>query len=131
MWDKFGVTAEEISVQHVVDPERRLYFLSDFPHLIKCFRNFFSKHNRYDDIWTPDGMVSLKHWYALLCIENLKAFNLRVNYKLTEHHVKPAYYQKMNDALAFQFFGVADGTTLLRNDHADLADYDGSIKFCT
>ncbi|KAH9364720.1 hypothetical protein HPB48_022237 [Haemaphysalis longicornis] len=27
------------SAPHSVDPERRLHFLSDFPHLIKCLRN--------------------------------------------------------------------------------------------
>lgn len=75
---------------------------SDFPHLIKCLRNFFSKHNQYEGIWTPDGMLSLKHWYALLAIENPISFNLKVNYKLTEQHVKPRYYQKMNVAMTFQ-----------------------------
>lgn len=51
---------------------------------------------------TPDGMISPKHWYALFVIENPKSFNLKVNYKLTEKHVKPKYYQKMNVAMAFQ-----------------------------
>ncbi|XP_071642320.1 uncharacterized protein [Temnothorax longispinosus] len=131
MWDKFGVTEEEISVPHIMDLERRLWFFSDFPHLIKCLRNFFTKHNKYEGIWTPDGMLSLKHWYALLAIENPKSFNLKVNYKLTEQHVKPRYYQKMNVALAFQFFGVAHAMELFRNNHSDLTDCDGSIKFCT
>lgn len=26
MWDKFGVTEEEVSIPHIVDPERRLWF---------------------------------------------------------------------------------------------------------
>ncbi|KMQ88212.1 reversion-inducing cysteine-rich protein, partial [Lasius niger] len=79
----------------------------------------------------PDGMLSLKHWYVLLAIENPKSFNLKVNYKLTEQHVKPKYYQKMNVAIAFQFFGVANAMELFKNDHSDLADCDESIKFCT
>lgn len=51
MWDKFGVTEKEVSVSHIMDPERRLWFFSDFPHLIKCLRNFFSKHDQYENIW--------------------------------------------------------------------------------
>ena len=51
---------------------------------------------------TPDGSISLKHWYALLAIESPKDFNLKVNYHVREEHIKPQYYQKMNVALAFQ-----------------------------
>lgn len=54
MWDKFGVTEEE-DVSHIMDPERRLWFFSDFPHLIKCLRNFFSKHNQYNGIWVSSS----------------------------------------------------------------------------
>jgi len=51
MWDLFGVTEENVSVEHIVDPTRRLWFFSNFPHLIKCLRNFFSKLNKYDQVW--------------------------------------------------------------------------------
>lgn len=51
---------------------------------------------------TPDGDVSLKHWHALVSVEDPKSFNLKVNYKLREEHINPQYYQKMNVALAFQ-----------------------------
>lgn len=43
MWDKFGITLENGSCVHIVDPSRRLWFISDFPHLIKCMRNFIVK----------------------------------------------------------------------------------------
>lgn len=55
-------------------------------------------------------MLSLKHWYALLAIENPKSFNMKVNYKLTEQHVKPEYYQKMNVALAFQVIEIINSS---------------------
>lgn len=55
MWDKFGVTEEEVSVPHIIDSERRLWFFSDFPHLVKCLRNFFSKHNQYEGIWVSSN----------------------------------------------------------------------------
>lgn len=51
MWDLFGVNENCVSVEHIVDPERRLWFFSDFPHLIKCLRNFFSKQQKYSKIW--------------------------------------------------------------------------------
>ncbi|XP_031781272.1 uncharacterized protein LOC116416548 isoform X2 [Nasonia vitripennis] len=130
MWDLFGVTEDCVSIEHIVDPERRLWFFSDFPHLIKCVRNFFSKQEKHANVWTPDGHVSLKHWYALLAIENPNAYNLKVNYHLREEHINPQYYQKMNVALAFQFFGVADSMQIFQDKHPDLTDCEGYIKFC-
>lgn len=63
---------------------------------------------------TPDGIPSLKHWYALLAIEPPKSFNLKVNYKLSEQHVKPRYYQKMNVAVAFQVIEINFSTNRLK-----------------
>ncbi|XP_011696616.1 PREDICTED: uncharacterized protein LOC105455193 isoform X2 [Wasmannia auropunctata] len=94
MWKLFDVTEECVSIQHIVDTERRLWFISDFPHLIKCLRNYFSQFDRYAGIWTPDGVVSLKHWYAIISIENPHGFNLKSSYHLDEYHIKPKYYQK-------------------------------------
>lgn len=133
MWNIFGVSEECVSVEHIVDIERRLWFISDFPHLIKCLRNYFSQFDRYTGIYTPDGVVSLKHWYAILALEHPHGFNLKSSYNLDEYHIKPKYYQKMNVAMAFRFFGVAPTMKLLQelNSHYDLNDADGSIKFCT
>lgn len=41
MWNKFGVGVNDPSCEHPSDPERRLWFFSDFPHLMKCMRNCF------------------------------------------------------------------------------------------
>lgn len=53
MWSQFGITKNKVSVQHVVDPTRNLWFISDFPHLIKCVRNFLTHKDRDTDagIW--------------------------------------------------------------------------------
>jgi len=56
MWNIFGVIEECVSIQHIIDEKRRLRFISDFPHLIKCLRNYFSQFDRYARIW-----VSLKY----------------------------------------------------------------------
>lgn len=48
MWNIFGVTEEDVSVPHpCCDAERRLWFFSDFPHLIKALRNFLVKFFKY------------------------------------------------------------------------------------
>ncbi|KAK8785529.1 hypothetical protein V5799_008105 [Amblyomma americanum] len=43
MWTLTGVSESLMSIKcstpHPVSPKRRLFFLSDFPHLIKCLRN--------------------------------------------------------------------------------------------
>lgn len=39
MWTKFGVTKDNPSAEHPCDPNRCLWFISDFPHLLKCMRN--------------------------------------------------------------------------------------------
>ena len=53
MWNQFGITEENVSVEHVVDPTLRLWFYSDFPHFIKCLRNFLTHKDRDKDsgIW--------------------------------------------------------------------------------
>lgn len=61
MWKLFNIKASvektTCSAQHPMDAQRRLHFLSDFPHLVKCVRNMFVKTG-FD---TPEGRVS-KHW---------------------------------------------------------------------
>ena len=51
---------------------------------------------------TPDGLVSLRVWYALLEIEDTRSYGIKVNFKLRREHLEPKYYQKMNVALSFQ-----------------------------
>lgn len=68
MWDIFGVTEDEVSVEHPVDTERRLWFVSDFPHLIKCLRNFFTKHDRYDQIWVIIVIKNTSYYFSIHCV---------------------------------------------------------------
>lgn len=51
MWNMLGVTHEQISIEHIVDNKRRLWFVSDFPHVKKCIRNFFTNHSKYSEIY--------------------------------------------------------------------------------
>lgn len=52
MWDRFGITEDQISTQHPCDESRRLWFFSDFPHLIKNFRNAIAKN---EEIWVSNN----------------------------------------------------------------------------
>lgn len=40
MWRHFGVGLNNLSCEHIFDETRKLWFLSDFPHLIKNVRNW-------------------------------------------------------------------------------------------
>ncbi|KYN07140.1 hypothetical protein ALC62_01895 [Cyphomyrmex costatus] len=81
-------------------------------------------------IVTPEGVVSLKHWYAILAIEKPHGFNLKSSYHLDEYHIKPKYYQKMNVAMAFRVCTPTMQIFKDTNVYHDLNDADGSIKLC-
>ncbi|XP_044595407.1 uncharacterized protein LOC123272579 isoform X2 [Cotesia glomerata] len=100
-WKLFGIEDYKFSCQHPHDPSRRLWFLSDFSHLLKNLRN---KIMETPFFWTPDGFVYRKYWEALLTYENSFKANLSVTYKLTPGHIKPEQYQKMNVLLAMKLF---------------------------
>lgn len=51
MWRLFGITENECSCEHPFGFGRRLWFISDFPHLLKCFRN---KIMEKEEFWVPD-----------------------------------------------------------------------------
>lgn len=39
MWKKFGISEDNVTAEHPCDPDRQLFFFSDYPHLLKCMRN--------------------------------------------------------------------------------------------
>lgn len=39
VWKYFGINKDNPSCIHPYDESRQLWFMSDFPHLIKCLRN--------------------------------------------------------------------------------------------
>ncbi|KAG0425955.1 hypothetical protein HPB47_026908 [Ixodes persulcatus] len=61
MWKLFNIKASAekttCSAQHPMDAKRRLHFISDFPHLVKCVRNMFVKTG-FD---TPEGRATVEH----------------------------------------------------------------------
>lgn len=67
MWTLMGIKASldhiKCSAPHPVDEHRQLFFMSDFPHLIKCLRNRLLCL----DFQTPKGQVSICQSGMLNC----------------------------------------------------------------
>lgn len=64
MFTKFGVSEENVSSPHPVDPERQLWFFSDFPHLVKTLRNWIVKQDE----------IMVRHFYLFPTINQLLFF---------------------------------------------------------
>ncbi|KAK3931680.1 Transposable element P transposase [Frankliniella fusca] len=127
MWTKFGVTADKPSAEHPCDTDRCLWFISDFPHLLKCMRNCLCTKKI---IKTPKGDVKLDHWEGILDAESLRQVGLRECHKLTRDHINPGPWQKMNVGMAWQFWSasVAAAMETLRFQGVDkLEDCDPSV----
>ncbi|OXU16291.1 hypothetical protein TSAR_013394 [Trichomalopsis sarcophagae] len=92
MWDHFGVTEKNVRVE---------YCRFDMTLVV------FLRFSTLDQVLTRQMVISITQ--ALVCSIRSRddMLNLKVNCHLREEHIKPQYYQKMNVALAFQFFGAA------------------------
>ncbi|KAK3927029.1 Transposable element P transposase [Frankliniella fusca] len=115
MWNLFGLSKNVNSCEHPVDPTRRLYFASDFPHLMKR-------------LWTR--VVNNKVLEAVVRLEEGKG--IRSAFPLTKDHLCPTTYQRMNVRMAMQFFSHTVGTAMedykLRGEK-DLEDGQPTINF--
>ena len=45
VWTLFGINEKNLSCSHPADESERLWFISDFPHLLKCLRNNMVIHS--------------------------------------------------------------------------------------
>ncbi|KAK3929285.1 Transposable element P transposase [Frankliniella fusca] len=130
MWTKFGVSKENCSAIHPCNPDRKLYFISDFPHLMKCMRNCLCTKKI---IQTPKGDVQLGHWEAVLEADKLHKIGLREAHKLTNDHLHPDPWQKMNVAMAWQFWSASVGAAMESyrfQGFEKLSDCDASKEMC-
>ncbi|KAH7977836.1 hypothetical protein HPB49_003713 [Dermacentor silvarum] len=125
MWKIMGIgggaTYVNCNVQHRVDSSRSLFFLSDFPHLIKCLRNSLLK-NGFD---TPDGLVTVEHVKEAYKID-ASSLTLKAMTGITQRHLAPNNFEKMRVTYAFQLFGkkVLQGLHLYK---AELEKKYGSV----
>lgn len=105
MWHRFGVSGSASAIKpsapHPTDVKRRLFFVSDFPHLVKCIRNGFIK-NGYK---TPDGHVDVGPIRIAHDLDKC-ATTLKAMPKITEVHLNPNNFEKMKVNYAFHLFSL-------------------------
>ncbi|KAH6945451.1 hypothetical protein HPB50_008505 [Hyalomma asiaticum] len=105
MWKILGIGASAKSVkckvQHPTDASRHLFFVSDFPHLIKCLRNSLSKTG----FNTPAGHVTIQHVKEAHKIDSCN-ITLKAMPGITMCHIQPNGFEKMRASYAFQLFGL-------------------------
>lgn len=68
MWKKFGISTNQVHCEHILDPSRKLWFLSDFPHLIKNVRNWMVQHRAFEVCYVPfliqeECVNSVENWF--------------------------------------------------------------------
>nr|XP_037280753.1 uncharacterized protein LOC119174070 [Rhipicephalus microplus]XP_037280754.1 uncharacterized protein LOC119174070 [Rhipicephalus microplus] len=101
MWSVMGIKASltetKCSTLHPVDPTRKLHFLSDFPHLIKCLRNGLLR----SDYETLEGRVSLQFVRKALELDGCSV-TLQAMHGITGSHTNPNNFEKMRVSLAFR-----------------------------
>ncbi|KAL1467228.1 hypothetical protein MTO96_042316, partial [Rhipicephalus appendiculatus] len=104
MWKLAGVSASSkdinSTIQHPVDDKRKLHFISDFPHLLKCLRNGLLQKG----FATPEGLVSVRPVREAY-LRDSSVRTLKVMPNLTETHLEPNSFEKMRTTFAFQLFG--------------------------
>lgn len=104
MWRMFGIqgTAEVVrcKVQHPVDEQRYLYFVSDFPHLVKNIRNIFLAKG----FSLPGGSYVHRKFIEEAWKKDSEAVTLKAMLHITTAHTRPNSFDKMKVNLAFQLF---------------------------
>ncbi|XP_046566200.1 uncharacterized protein LOC124274872 [Haliotis rubra] len=95
-------------------PRRKLYFISDVPHLIKTTRNCFSNsgsHKKTRDLWKDGRDIS---WIQILKLyeEHVENALFCKTYKLTRDHIDLSPYTAMKVNLAAQIFSSSVANAL-------------------
>lgn len=105
MWRFFVISGSSASIKpslpHPVEKGRSLFFMSDFPHLVKCVQNGLLR-GRYT---TPEGAVDVEH-IRTAYNEDKSPLTLKVMPKITAAHVKPNNFERMKVNLAFHLFSL-------------------------
>ncbi|KAH6920170.1 hypothetical protein HPB50_028842 [Hyalomma asiaticum] len=131
MWTILGIGAKSgkitCSLEHPVDSSRQLYFLSDFPHLLKCVRNTLLQH----PLNTPNGMVSIQPVRQAFKVDSTNV-TLKAMPGLTSVHLQPNSFEKMRVSIAFQLFGdrVINGLLFYQDKlEASWGEIDATVEF--
>lgn len=91
-----GVTTDKPFIYH---QNHKIYFIYDICHIVKCVRNSLCRPNPHE-IKTPEGQVS---WRIPQFIHEMDRKNAtKLCPKLTDRHMDPNNFEKMNVKLAAQ-----------------------------
>ncbi|CAH1732408.1 unnamed protein product [Aphis gossypii] len=126
MWKLFGISDVKSSCTHPVKPKRKLWFASDFPHLIMYLK---SRIINSKTLQVPEGTVDVLHWKAV--VEADSKFQIKVCNKLTIDNVQPRYFQTMNVKMAFKFFSgsVAAAMQYYKDSIPAMIDCSATVLF--
>ncbi|XP_063215925.1 uncharacterized protein LOC134538424 [Bacillus rossius redtenbacheri] len=133
MWKKFGIGIKDEkkvcnSVTHPCSEtgDRKLYFISDGPHLFKCIRNRWLK-SRVFKIGMEEACMN--HLELLLKYDS-KAAGLRMAPNLTYKHVQPNNFQKMSVTLMKQLFSMETAAALkFYSNKPGLENISGTVNY--
>lgn len=115
MWKQLGISGALGNVanafEHLLDVSRKVYVLSDVPHLFKCIRNRLYEKKT---LKRQGRFIKWSCYDALYVADTKHAADLRVCPKLTYNHVNPSNMLKMRVTLSTQLFSnsVAKGIVL-------------------
>ncbi|KZR99779.1 Uncharacterized protein APZ42_004226, partial [Daphnia magna] len=84
-------------IRHPMEPSVKIYWLFDAPHLLKCTRNHILKHKEVQYAGETARFIYYKRMYDLE-----KKNHFRRAFKLTESHIHPTNFEKMNVGKAAQ-----------------------------
>lgn len=118
MWRSFGVVGtKEKTVcrrKHPSDPERFLYFVSDFPHLAKCVRNSFVRTG----FELPEGHPDVNGIDCARNSDESRSTTLKAMPHVSKSVVWPTGFEAMRVNYAFLLFSdeVLRGLFLYRED---------------
>ncbi|CAI6359121.1 unnamed protein product [Macrosiphum euphorbiae] len=104
LWSEFGVSGKmgklKNFIVHPMNENRKIYFFSDAPHLIKTVRNMLY-NNKMLRISDKHNYIKWDH-YVQLHEQDLKQISKRVCPKITNRHLVLDSFSKMNVKLATQ-----------------------------
>ncbi|KAM7312997.1 uncharacterized protein ISCGN_002918 [Ixodes scapularis] len=104
MWKIFGIKATSTKVvcktEHPADPSRKLHFISDFPHLVKCSRN----NMLIAGFRTPEGRVLVEHIEEAWKCDNKSLTPLRAMPRVTKPVLHPNGFEKMSVSHAIRLY---------------------------
>ncbi|KAG0421469.1 hypothetical protein HPB47_002635 [Ixodes persulcatus] len=115
------------SALHPVDSQRRLYFVSDFPHLLKCLRNMFLKTG----FNTPYGRVCKEPITAAYRVDS-HVLPVRVMLRITHSTLYSNAFEKMRVNLTSRLFSdeVLRGLDLHHKTvEQNCGSYSATVKF--